>query len=100
MSLSKEKNNLLYLLSRQDYSRKQLSNKLSTRANISDNEIVDLLDEFENKKCLSDERFADTFVFSEINKLRGKKKIFNIGVYQKGLSTALVDKYLSAADAD
>lgn len=100
MSLSKEKNYLLYLLAKQDYSRKQLSNKLSIRANISDDEIITLLNDFEEKRWFSDDRFADTFVVSEINKLRGKKRILNIGVYQKGLSSSLIEKYLDNSSVD
>ena len=52
MNLSKEKNYLLYLLAKQDYSRKQLSDK----------------------------RFARAFILSEVLKLRGKKRIINTEV--------------------
>ena len=100
MSLSKERNYLLYLLAKQDYSRKQLSDKLCKRANISEYEILELLSIFEKNKWLSDARFAETFVYSEVNKLRGKKRILNTGVYQKGLSTAMVEKYLDLLDMD
>ncbi|KHS52183.1 RecX family transcriptional regulator, partial [Francisella tularensis subsp. holarctica] len=86
MSLSKEKNYLLYLLAKQDYSRKQLFDKLISRDNISLNDINSLLDEFEQNKWLSDERFAYVFINSEIAKFRGKKRIINTAVYQKGLS--------------
>ena len=100
MSLSKERSYLLYLLAKQDYSRKQLSDKLLTRSNISNDEIIDLLNVFEKNKWLSDERFAETFVYSEVNKLRGKKRILNTGVYQKGLTTSIVEKYLDIMDTD
>ncbi|MDE5022971.1 regulatory protein RecX, partial [Francisella tularensis subsp. holarctica] len=62
MSLSKEKNYLLYLLANQDYSRKQLFDKLISRDNISLNDIKSLLDEFEQNKWLSDERFTYVFI--------------------------------------
>ena len=84
MSLSKEKNYLLYLLAKQDYSRKQLSDKLHNRDNISSQQIESLLDEFEKNKWLSDERFANVFITSELTKLRGKKRIISTAVYQKG----------------
>ena len=100
MSLSKERSYLLYLLAKQDYSRKQLSDKLFKRANISEDEILEILNIFEKNKWLSDERFAEIFVYSEVNKLRGKKRILNTGVYQKGLSTAIVEKYLDLLDMD
>lgn len=100
MSLSKEKNYLLYLLAKQDYSRKQLSDKLCQRDNISADEIKSLLDEFEKSKWLSDERFARVFVASEIAKLRGKKRIVNTAVYQKGLSQGLIDACLAEEDVN
>ncbi|APA82145.1 regulatory protein RecX [Francisella tularensis] len=100
MSLSKEKNYLLYLLAKQDYSRKQLFDKLISRDNISLNEINSLLDEFEQNKWLSDERFADVFINSEIVKFRGKKRIINTAVYQKGLSLELVESCLENQELD
>lgn len=100
MSLSKEKNYLFYLLAKQDYSRKQLSDKLYNRDNISPQEIESLLDEFENNRWLSDQRFANVFVGSELSKLRGKKRIINTAVYQKGLSQELVLSILDDQDVD
>ncbi|KEI35058.1 regulatory protein RecX [Francisella sp. W12-1067] len=100
MSLSKERNYLLYLLAKQDYSRKQLFDKLNKRANISQEQIERLLDEFEQNNWLSDRRFVEVFVSSEINKLRGKKRIINIAAYQKGLSQELVENFLASLDID
>ena len=100
MSLSKEKNYLLYLLAKQDYSRKQLSDKLHNRDNISSQQIESLLDEFEKNKWLSDERFANVFITSELAKLRGKKRIINTAVYQKGLSHELVLNILEEQNID
>ncbi|MED7788992.1 regulatory protein RecX [Francisella sp. 19X1-34] len=100
MSLSKEKNYLFYLLAKQDYSRKQLSDKLLSRDNISSQEIESLLDEFEKNKWLSDERFANVFITSELSKLRGRKRVINTAVYQKGLSQDLVISILDKQDVD
>lgn len=100
MSLSKEKNYLLYLLAKQDYSRKQLFDKLTLRNNISLIEINSLLDEFEQTGWLCDERFADVFISNEIVKLRGKKRIINTAVYQKGLSLELVESCLDSQEID
>ncbi|MBK2356341.1 regulatory protein RecX [Francisella hispaniensis] len=100
MSLSKEKNYLLYLLAKQDYSRKQLFDKLTLRNNISLIEINSLLDEFEQNKWLSDERFVDVFISSEIAKFRGRKRIINTAVYQKGLSLELVESCLDSQEID
>jgi regulatory protein len=100
MSLSKERNYLLYLLAKQDYSRNQLSMKLHQRENITSEEIDNLLDIFEQNKWLSDERFAEIFVESEVDKLRGKKRIINTGVYNKGLAKDLVDTTLENAEID
>ncbi|MFC4892811.1 regulatory protein RecX [Pseudofrancisella aestuarii] len=98
MSLSKERQYILYLLSKQDYSRKQLTDKLYKRANISNQEIEDLLNDFENRKWLSDERFIHSFIQSEVAKLRGKKRIVNTAIYQKGLSAELVEEYLNTLE--
>ena len=100
MSLSKEKNYLLYLLAKQDYSRKTLSDKLHSRANISHDEIDALLNEFESKKWLSDERFARIYIDTQINQYRGKKRIINIAVYQKGLSVELVEQVIAELQPD
>lgn len=100
MSLSKERNYLLYLLAKQDYSRKQLSNKLHQRENISPQEIDELLDLFEKNKWLSDERFAQVFIHSEVNKLRGKKRITNTAIYSKGLPQELIDKTFEEFEID
>ncbi|ASG67141.1 RecX family transcriptional regulator [Francisella halioticida] len=100
MSLSKEKNYLLYLLAKQDYSRKQLFDKLHNRDNISSQQIESLLDEFEKNKWLSDQRFASVFITSELLKLRGKKRIINTAVYQKGLSQELIINTLEEQSID
>ncbi|MFV9931487.1 MAG: regulatory protein RecX [Francisella endosymbiont of Hyalomma asiaticum] len=100
MSLSKEKNYLLYLLAKQDYSRKQLFDKLTSRDNISITEVNNLLDEFEQNKWLSDERFARIFINSEIAKFRGKKRVINTAVYQKCLPLGLVESYLEGQEVD
>ncbi len=100
MSLSKEKQYLLYLLAKQDYSRKQLSEKLFKRANIFPDEIETILDEFEAHKWLSDERFARVYIQSEINKFRGRKRIQNAAIYQKGLSQDLVEQCIDELDID
>ncbi|APC90829.1 MULTISPECIES: regulatory protein RecX [Francisella] len=100
MSLSKEKNYLLYLLAKQDYSRKQLFDKLISRGNIPITEIISLLDEFEQNKWLCDERFARVFISSEVANLRGKKRIINTAVYQKGLLLELVESCLEDQEID
>lgn len=100
MSLSKEKNYLFYLLAKQDYSRKQLSEKLLLRNNISAEQINSLLDEFENNKWLSDDRFARVFILSEIAKFRGKKRIINTAVYKKGLSQQLIESIFEKEQID
>lgn len=100
MSLSKEKNYLLYLLAKQDYSRKQLSDKLHNRDNISSDEIETLLNEFEKNNWLSDERFARVFISSQLAKFRGKKRIINAAVYQKGLSLELIENNLEQKNID
>ncbi|AJC48348.1 regulatory protein RecX [Allofrancisella guangzhouensis] len=100
MSLSREKNYLLCLLAKQDYSRKQLFDKLYKRANILQEQIEDLLDEFEQNNWVSDKRFAEIFVNSEIDKLRGRKRIVNAAVYQKGLPQELVEGFLTLLNVD
>jgi len=100
MSLSKEKNYLLYLLAKQDYSRKNLSDKLYQRGNISPDEIDSVLNEFEKNKWLSDDRFARIYIESQINQYRGRKRIVSTAVYQKGLTTELVEQILIELQPD
>jgi len=100
MSLYKERNYLLYLLAKQDYSRYQLSMKLHKRENISPEEIDSLLDILEKNKWLSDKRFVEVFITSEVGKLRGKKWIINTAVYNKGLARDLVDSALENIEID
>ena len=90
----------MYLLAKQDYSRNQLSIKLHKRENTTPEEIDNLLDVFEKNKWLSDERFAEVFVESEVDKLRGKKRIINTAVYNKGLAKDLIDTTLENAEID
>ncbi|MDE5037635.1 RecX family transcriptional regulator, partial [Francisella tularensis subsp. holarctica] len=48
----------------------------------------------------SDERFTYVFINSEIAKFRGKKRIINTAVYQKGLSLELVESCLENQELD
>ena len=85
----KEKNYLLYLLAKQEYSVKQLKIKLQNRANLSNEEINSLLDDFIARKWVCDFRFARVFLSNEICKKRGLKRILN-NAYQKGLNSELI----------
>ena len=96
--ITKETNYLIYLLAKQDYSRKQLFDKLVNRENISLIDINNLLDTFEKKGYLSDTRFAKQFISSSIAKYRGRKRIFQEAVYKKGLSQELINNIFEEMD--
>jgi len=98
--VAKETNYILFLLAKQDYSRKQLFDKLTNRNNISLREINTLLDSFEEKKYISDSRFAKQFISSYIDKYRGRKRIFQEAVYKKGLSQDLVNNTIEKMNID
>ncbi|MFZ9036363.1 MAG: regulatory protein RecX [Francisellaceae bacterium] len=98
--LIKEKDYLLYLLSRQEYSQFQLRQKLIKRANLAQDDIENLLDEFKEKGWQSDRRFAESFVRSQVASHHGRYYIEQKGIYKKGLDKTLLQQVIDDSDID
>ncbi len=96
--LTKHKNYVLYLLSRREYSRRELSQKLRQR-DLSHSEIETIFNYLDEYQYQSDERCADQLVQSQINKLNGKNKILQ-AAYLKGLGENLIEKSIEKLEVD
>ena len=85
-------------LSRREYSRRELSGKLLARTfAVADIETV--LDNLEEQGYLSDERFAEMFLRSQISRGSGPFKI-RMALNQKGVDSALISKLLDGANVN
>ncbi|MDC0535766.1 recombination regulator RecX [Francisellaceae bacterium] len=94
--LTKHKNYVLYLLSRREYSRQEISQKLTQR-HLSQSEIekiFDYLDEYQ-----SDKRCAEQLVRVQTSKLNGKNKILQTA-YAKGIDDVLIEYAIEILDID
>lgn len=84
------------MLARREHSRKELCDKLNQR--FDDQEAVtQLLDEIEQEGLQSDERFAESFVRSRVQRGQGPVKIC-YDLRQKGISEELVSGATEAFD--
>ncbi len=94
----KLKNYVLYLLSRQEYSRKQLERKLEQKG-AEPKFSSQLLDWCESHDFISESRFCESLIRQEINKGHGVQRIKAKG-YEKGISAQRIDSTLSTMDID
>ncbi len=82
----------LRLLARREHSRAELTRKLG-HAGFVQHEIDPLLDEFEEKKWLSDRRFAESYVADHRARAGSIKLAYDLR--QRGVSDALIESVLS-----
>lgn len=69
-------NKICFYLSRREYSKYELKQKLKQKYGIEYEDVIeDILAIFESKGWQSDERFAETFIRSKVNKGYGANKI-------------------------
>ncbi|WP_372766954.1 regulatory protein RecX [Pseudoalteromonas sp.] len=95
---AKLKNYVLWLLSRQEYSKAQIAKKLATRC--EDNEFIEKLILWcEDYGFIDDIRYAESFVRRQINKGLGLMRIKN-EAYQKGVSADLVQTIVEELEID
>lgn len=91
-------NKAIFHLSKRDYSRKELKEKLVRKYSSEyENIIIDKLDFLEEKKWLSDERFAENFVKAKINRGLGWYRIQK-ELKQKGVGTEQEDLNIDLPD--
>jgi regulatory protein len=86
----------LRLLSRREYSRKELSSKLADKECSS---IGKLLDELENTGYQSDYRFTESFVRGRLSRGQGIKKIA-YDIKQRGIENAMLNDVLAELEVD
>ncbi len=67
---------VLFLLGRREYSVKELTNKALKYFPDHEKSVLDLIKKFEQEKKVSDERFCDVFIRSEVIKGNGVRKIY------------------------
>lgn len=95
---AKLKNYVLWLLSRQEYSKAQIAKKLAARC--KDNEFIEKLILWcEDYGFIDDIRYAESFVRRQINKGLGLMRIKN-EAYQKGVSADLVQTIVEELEID
>ncbi|MHB1091771.1 recombination regulator RecX [Thiobacillus sp.] len=82
----------LRLLARREHSRTELTRKLG-HAGFVQHEIDPLLDEFEEKKWLSDQRFTESYVADHRARAGSIKLAYDLR--QRGVSDVLIESVLS-----
>lgn len=82
----------LGLLARREHSRVELTRKLE-QAGFATDDIRTLLDGFEAKKWLSDQRFAESYVADHRARAGSIKLAYDLR--QRGVSDAIIDSVLS-----
>lgn len=81
----------LRLLARREHSRAELVRKLGQAGFVQD-DIESLLDEFEGKKWLSDQRFAESYVADHRARAGSIKLAYDLR--QRGVSEAIIESVL------
>lgn len=86
------------LLSRRDYSRRELWRKLAPKAS-SPEDLESVLDDLSQRNWQSDERFAAMFLRSRSSRGLGPRRLQQ-ELQQKGISSELTSETLSESDQD
>ncbi len=94
----KHKNYVLWLLSRQDYSTKQITTKLQSRG-VEPEYIQELITYCTEHHFIDDVRFCESFIIRQTNKLLGYQRIKS-DAYNKGLDTELVETMINEMEID
>lgn len=85
------------MLARREHSRLELINKLSSKPFSEDVDLHILCDFLEESNYLSNQRFAEMFVRSRVNRGQGEMKIrFELG--QRGVEEFLSDQAIAEAE--
>ncbi|MEO2267027.1 regulatory protein RecX [Pseudoalteromonas pernae] len=94
----KQKNYVLWLLGRQDYSRRELERKLQQRQ-VPEDFATELLDWCEQQRYLDNDRYCTSFIRRAIDKRHGPRRIV-ADAQSKGLAREQVEMALSEMDVD
>ena len=87
------------LLSRREHSRLELKRKLQIKEFSAEVDLEALLDGLEDDNCLSNERYAESFVRSRILKGQGELKIRS-QLLQRGVNMSMADRAIAEADVN
>jgi regulatory protein len=88
----------LSLLSHREHGSQELANKLKIRG-YEENEIYHAIDRLQEINYLNDERFAEIYVRSKVNKPLGASRILQ-ELIQKGIHSDIAKQAINTADAD
>ncbi|MCK8126256.1 peptidase [Pseudoalteromonas sp. S1610] len=94
----KLKNYVLWLLGRQEYSRRELTQKLQQRE-ATDEFIENLLDWCEKHNFINEQRYCEGFVRKHIFKCHGLKRIQSEAM-SKGINRALLETVVDELEID
>jgi len=94
----KLKNYVLWLLGRQEYSRRELTQKLQQRE-ATDEFIENLLDWCEKHNFINEQRYCEGFVRKHIFKCHGLKRIQSEAM-SKGIDRALLETVVEELEID
>lgn len=86
------------LLAMREHSRKELRGKLQARMDDTDS-LDDVLDRLEQDELLSDQRFAEAFVRSRINRGQGPVRLRQ-ELMQRGVTEALAHQAIESQGCD
>ena len=92
-------NSAVYSLAMREHSRLELFNKLKVKVFSEGVNLDDLLDELSEKNYLNEERFAECFVRSRVNRGQGRLKITN-ELQRKGISQSLIQQSMTKNEID
>src|SRR5690606_2214906 len=89
----------IWLLSRKEYSEKEIKDKF-IKKEYAPNECEDVIAYLKERKYLSDERFAESYVRYGLNNKWGLGKIKQKIIYEKGISKEVLNIILEDLDID
>ncbi len=92
-------NSAIYSLAMREHSRLELFNKLKVKDFVEGVDLDKLLDELSENNYLNEERFAECFVRSRVNRGQGRLKITN-ELQRKGISQALIQQSMNKNEID
>lgn len=89
----------IWLLSRKEYSEKEIREKF-IKKEYESNDIEEVLNYLKERKYLSDERFAESYVRYGLNNKWGLGKIKQKILYEKGISKEILNVILDELNID
>ena len=92
-------NSAIYSLAMREHSRLELLNKLKVKDFSEGVNLDELIDKLSENNYLNEERFADCFIRSRVNRGQGRLKITN-ELQRKGISQSLIQQSMDKNEID